>query len=161
MATRKGKKPSIDTAGERAKIVAAATRTIAPPKHIDMDEKDMDFFEDVVEEFARSEWTKHTLTLAALLARALRDMEFHQREFRKKGPIVYSEKGTPIINPLKQAIQMESGIILSLRRSLSLNARAKAGEPRDVGKRRDKAKEQESHVRDLTDDGLIPTRTVQ
>jgi hypothetical protein len=55
---------------------------------------------------------------------------------RHEGCVVSSEKGTPVVNPRKSVIQMHAGTILAFRRSLSLHARAQAGEGRDIGKRR-------------------------
>lgn len=147
----KGKKPSIDTAGEKAKVVQAVGNEILPPKRIHMDAIDMDFFRSVVEEFARAEWTEHTLELAALLARAMHDMEFEQRKLREDGAIAYSDKGTPVANPRKQIVAMHAGTILSMRRSLSLHARAKDGEARDKGKRSNKAKDLENSVGAIND----------
>src|SRR3546814_15054036 len=54
-----------------------------------------------------------------------------------------SERGTPVVNPRKTVVQMHAGTILSMRRSLSLHARAQQGEARDAGQRRAAAKEME------------------
>src|SRR3546814_4303788 len=86
--------------------------------------------------FARSEWTDHQLEMAAMLARAMADLEREQYELRAEGSVMTSERGTPVVNPRKTVVQMHAGTILSMRRSLSLHARAQQGEARDAGKRR-------------------------
>lgn len=96
----------------------------------------MAFFASVLAEFARSEWTAHQLELAAMLARTMADLEQDQRLMRTEGPIMATDKGTPVVNPRKTVIQMNASMILSYRRSLSLHARAQGGEARDVAKRR-------------------------
>jgi hypothetical protein len=49
---------------------------------------------------------------------------------------------------------MHAATILSIRRSLSLHARARNGEARDVGKRREMTKQVERDIAD-SDDGLL------
>ena len=78
-----------------------------------------------------------------MLARTMADLEKDQRLMREEGPIMATDRGTPVVNPRKTVIQMNASIILSYRRSLQLHARAQGGETRDVAKRRDIAKEYE------------------
>ena len=135
---RKGR---IDSTAEAVKIARAAGQQINPPSNVPLDERDLPFFASVIAEFARSDWTAHQLELAAMLARTMADLESDQRLMRIEGPIMETDRGTPVVNPRKAVIQMNASIILSYRRSLSLHARAQGGEARDVGKRRAMAKE--------------------
>lgn len=128
----------------QSEIAAAAGREINPPAHVPLTAEDMPFFDSIIAEFSTVEWTDHKLELAALLARMMCDCESDTRLLRIEGTTAKSEKGTPVINPRKTAVQMYSQTILAMRRSLSLNARAQAGEARDIGKRRSKAKEIEA-----------------
>lgn len=137
---------------EISRIMQAAKKPITAPQCVDMDESDAPFFEAVVAEFARAEWTEHSLQLAAILARMVNDMQKELALLREEGTVAYSDKGTPVINPRKTAVQMYSGSILSIRRSLSLHARAQTGEARDSGKRRGIAKAAEDNN---SDDDLI------
>ena len=132
MARRK-RVDGIDAAIE---ITQAAARHISPPSNVPLDDRDLPFFASVIDEFARSEWTPHQLELAAMLARTMADLEEEQRMMRDEGSVLRTDKGTPVINPRKTAIQMHYSNIHSARRSLSLHARAQGGEARDVGKRR-------------------------
>lgn len=138
MAKRKAR---VDSAAEAVRIMAKATTEIQPPANVPLDEGDMPFFRSVIAEYARSEWSAHQLELAAMLARTMADMVSEQIALREEGSIAYSEKGTPVASPRKSVVQMYAGSILSFRRSLSLHARAQAGEARDVAKRRGAAKE--------------------
>lgn len=138
MAKRKAR---IDSAAEAVRVMAKATTEIAPPANVPLDEEDLPFFRNVIAEYARSEWSSHQLELAAMLARTMADLTREQKLLRDEGGVAYSEKGTPVANPRKSIVQMHAGSILSFRRSLSLHARAQAGEARDVAKRRGAAKE--------------------
>lgn len=140
----KAKKQRIDTVKGAVEVMAKAATEILPPPSVPLEGRDLPFFANVIGEFARSEWTPHQLELAAMLARTMSDLEQEQRDMRREGSVAYSEKGTPVVNPRKAVIQMHAGTILSMRRSLSLHARAQAGEPRETGKRRAIAKEIES-----------------
>ena len=135
------KKPRIDSAAEQVKVMSAATRNIVAPPSVPLEEKDMVFFKNVIDEFSRSEWTAHQLELAAMLARTMADLVDEQIAFRTEGSICFTDRGTPVINPRKTAIQMHASTIMSMRRSLSLHARAQGGDQRDIAKRRSMAKQ--------------------
>jgi hypothetical protein len=137
MAKRKAR---IDSAAEAVRVMAKATTEIQPPANVPLDTVDIPFFRNVIAEYARSEWSAHQLELAAMLARTMTDLTREQQLLREEGGVAYSEKGTPVANPRKSIVQMHASSILSFRRSLSLHARAQAGEARDVAKRRDAAK---------------------
>lgn len=138
------KRQRIDSITAEVAIVASAARPITIPAHVPLDKRDLPFWNSVIGEFARSEWTDHQLELAAMLAREMSNMEQEQRLFREEGTIAFSDKGTPVINPRKIAIQMHAGSILSFRRSLSLHARAQGGEAEKIGPRRASAKATEA-----------------
>ena len=137
MAKRKAR---IDSATEAVRVMASAITEIHPPSNVPLDVEDMPFFQSVIAEYARSEWSAHQLELAAMLARTMADLTREQQLLRQEGGVAYSEKGTPVANPRKSIVQMHAGSILSFRRSLALHARAQAGEARDVAKRRESAK---------------------
>ncbi len=141
MAKRKAR---IDSAAEAVRVMAKAVDEIQPPANVPLDQEDIPFFRNVIAEYARSEWSSHQLELAAMLARTMADLTREQKLLRDEGGVAFSEKGTPVANPRKSIVQMHASSILSFRRSLSLHARAQAGEARDVAKRRDAAKEIES-----------------
>lgn len=138
MAKRKAR---IDSAAEVVRVMAKATAEIEPPDNVPLDEGDQPFFQNVIAEFARSEWSAHQLELAAMLARTMADLVREQKLLREEGGVAYSDKGTPVANPRKSIVQMHASSILSFRRSLSLHARAQAGEARDAAKRRSAAKD--------------------
>ncbi|TIL38538.1 terminase small subunit [Mesorhizobium sp.] len=138
MAKRKAR---IDSAAEAVRVMGKATTKVVPPENVPLDAEDMPFFYNVIGEYARSEWSAHQLEIAAMLARTMADLTREQKLLRDEGGVAYSDKGTPVANPRKSIVQMHAGSILSFRRSLSLHARAQAGEARDVAKRRGAAKE--------------------
>lgn len=141
------RKTRIDSAEGMVEVMNAATRPLLPPETVPMDEDDMPFFLAIVDEFARSEWTKHQLELAAMLARTMRDLVEEQIALRAEGSISYTEKGTPVANPRKTIIQMHAGTIFSMRRSLSLHATGKTGvQNKDLGNQRQKMKEVEANM---------------
>ena len=147
------RKTRTDSASERSRIVQAAYRDIKAPDHVPLDAKDIPFFNSVIAEFAKSEWSDHQLEMAAMLARMMADMEFEQKILREEGSIAYSEKGTPVVNPRKTVVQMLAGSILSMRRSLALHARAQGSS--DIAKQaaqKKVAKDMEAGVLSFDDD---------
>ena len=151
--------PHIDSTEEMHKILASASIELEPPKNVRMEEKDLPFFESVIAEFALYEWTAHQLELAAMLARTMADFEDEQFKLREEGSVTKTDKGTPVVNPRKTVVQMHSSTILSMRKSLSIHARAKVGESRDIAKRREKAKKVQETAGEALQDDLIARPT--
>ena len=139
------RKQRIDSNAAAVRIMQGSTR---PPSHVPLEDMDWPFFENVIEEFARSEWTEHQIELAAMLARTMAQLEQEQRTLRTEGYIAVRENGTTVENPRARAVKSLTGDILSFRRSLSLHARAKQGEARDVAKRQSQARGIETQLDD-------------
>lgn len=119
-----------------AVMVAAAAGMPMPPSHIRMSDDDMRYWPEIVAEFSALEWTPHALSVAALLSRNMHDAEREQWQLRGEGSVIMNERGTPVCNPRRQAVALATQAVLALRRTLSLHARAKQGEARDVAKTR-------------------------
>lgn len=153
------RKQRVDSITAKVAIMTKAALDLQPPAHVRMDDEDHPYWASVLAEFARSEWTNHQLELAAMLARTMADMEREQYLLRQEGSVMATEKGTPVVNPRKAIVQMHAGTILSMRKSLSLHARAQQGEARDVAKRRAQAKETEAG--NPLDDDLLARPSVQ
>lgn len=145
------RKARIDSAAEAVRIMQGTAREVIPPSHVPLDEMDWPYWHNVVGEFARAEWTEHQLELAAMLARTMANLEQEQRTLRAEGFISVRENGTTVENPRARAVKSLTGDILSLRRSLALHARARAGDNRDAAKRREMGRELEQE----TDDFLL------
>lgn len=135
MARKKGR---VDSVTEAVRIAAAGD--IQFPANVPLDKQDIPFFQNVIAEYARAEWSAHQLEIAAMLARTMADLVREQDLLRSEGAVAYSEKGSPLANPRKAIVQMHASSILSFRRSLALHARAQGGESRDIAKRREAAK---------------------
>lgn len=165
---RASRRKRSDGIAAAVEIAQASMREIEPPAHVRLRKRDDPFFDSIIAEFAKVEWTDHTLELAALLARAISDLEMEQDMMRREGSILKNIKMVPIepgnpdagerevvtgtyVNPRKQLMDMHSKNILAWRRSLSLHARVKDGEPRDIKKRRGAAKDIEDGIAGLDD----------
>ena len=149
------KKSPVTSIKSQIEIAAKASREIKVPDHVALQPIDMPFWDSVISEFARSEWTDHQLELAAMLARTMADLDREQKLLRVEGSVAYSERGTPVANPRKAIIQMHAGTILSFRRSLALNARAKE-DANSIGQKRKITKGIEAQLDAVADQDLIP-----
>ena len=107
----------------------------------------MRFWDSIIAEFAKVEWTEHKLELAATLActmcayvRVQRQIEREGELLERKAVIKSKKENEPdrvvvvglYANPLKTYLKMYHENILSMRRSLSMQSRMTDGEPRDV-----------------------------
>lgn len=151
------RKQRIDSSAAAVRIAQGSVRQIEPPAHVTLDECDWPFWDSVVAEFARAEWTNHQLELAAMLARTMANLEVEQRTLRKEGFTSVSSKGTPVVNPRSTACKGLAGDVLSMRRSLALHARARNGDNRDAAKQRDVGRSMETDI----DDDLIASPSLQ
>lgn len=154
-----GKRSPVTSPSSAVKIMQGATRQIQPPAHVPLDDCDWPFFENVIEEFARSEWTEHAIEIAAMLARTMANLESEQRLLRDEGFTSKSDRGTPVANPRVQVVKGLTGDILGLRRSLQLHARAQKGEIQKTGKRMTQAKQIEAGA--MAEDDIFPAPAVQ
>jgi hypothetical protein len=146
------KKLPITSKEEAVRISGAANKELLPPDHVPLEQCDMPYFRNVIEEFARAEWTPHQLELAAMLARTMCDLEAAQRDLRTQGAIAESRMGTPVVNPLNTVVQMRTTSIMNFRRTLSLNTYRAQGIPRaDVAKTRELGLEIQAGARALSD----------
>lgn len=139
----------IDSSSAAVRIMQGATRQIQPPSHVPLDDCDWPFFESVIEEFARADWTEHQIELATMLAKDMADAERNRRLVREEGEVLFTEgAGNPKANPRCNVLVAIGNRILATRRSLSLHARARQGEARDVAKRQSQAKDIQSDLGD-------------
>ena len=110
-----------------------AHKQIVPPSTVPLDAADLPFFANIIEEFARADWSAHQLELAALLARSMNDLAVEQMMMRDEGAIIQGDKGA-ITNPRKNIIHLHLQNILGLRRTLALHA-ASRGETEHIARR--------------------------
>jgi len=153
----KSKRNPINTLTETQRIVAAATKVIHPPHTVALDKEDISLFDSIISECPKAEWTTHKIEVAALLARAMSDLSREQALLRIEGAVVTGPRGTPMLNPRKQVVQLHVLSIVQLRRTLSLHVYATEGTGRDTAKRRETAKDMELAAipKARVDDGLI------
>lgn len=130
-----------------------AVREIAPPSHVLLSDEDWPYWHSVVAEFPKIEWTDHQLEVAAQLAKSMADLERERNSLRVEGYVLAMDGGKSVVNPRHGVSRDLTNSVMSLRRNLSLHARAKGGEARDVGKRRDIARNVEAD--NPLDDPLI------
>ena len=114
-----------DSKESAVKIMQAAAQQIHPPSNTPLEDSDLPFFANVIAEFARSQWTEHALEIAAMMARCMNDLNREQQALRTEGYIVERPNGTTVENPRQRIVKSLTGDLLSLRRSLGVNARAR------------------------------------
>lgn len=148
------RKQRVDSPTVAVKIMAGALQEIAPPSHIVLGDNDWPYWHSVVAEFPKIEWTEHQLEIAAQLAKAMADLETERNALRIEGYVLETER-KPVANPRHGVTRDLTNSIMSLRRNLSLHARAQGGDARDIAKRRGIAKGIEAD--NPLDDDLIPT----
>jgi len=149
-----GRRARSDGIAAAQRIVAGAAREVAPPSHIRLADDDWPYWHSVVGEFPKADWTDHQLEVAAQLAKAMADLETERNALRKEGYVNADGRA----NARHGVARDLTNSVMSLRRNLSLHARAQGGEARDLGKRKTAAK----HIQDgvTFDDDLIARPSV-
>lgn len=138
-----------DSIAEQVRAMQA--KQIVPPDHVPLGPDDMPFFDNIIDQFARSEWTPHQVEVAALLARTMSDMNEAQKTLRNEAPKVDNGRGGEVANPLIGIIRGYTSDIGAMRRSLGLHARARNGDNRSVATRNQVLKS----AQDALDDDLL------
>ncbi|TZG24876.1 terminase small subunit [Sphingomonas montanisoli] len=143
----------IDSATGAVATMAAAARDLSPPAHIALRPGDMPFWDCVISEKPKSEWTESDLLVAANLARAMADAEMlSTMSVGQRGNVKGKIKQAFVIKSIS-AVDKLARRIVTLRRALGLDNRAKNGEQRDVTKRRGIAQEIEAAHNPIAADG--------
>jgi hypothetical protein len=93
-----------------------------------MRKEDLPYIKQVLESRKHSEWNATDLYHAANLARCLRDIEQLGEQLEKEGPTCYTERGTPVINPLHQVLETLSRRAIQLTKLLQLDSLSRYGD---------------------------------
>ena len=112
----------VDSIAAAKVIAASAGREIAPPAHIRMANGDWPFWQSVVAEFPKADWTAHQLEVAAQLAKAMSRLERESNLLDDEGTITADGR----ISPRHAIVRDNTNSVMSLRRNLSLHARARS-----------------------------------
>ncbi|MCR5874376.1 hypothetical protein LRS10_09495 [Phenylobacterium sp. J426] len=155
----RARKARIDSAAAAVQVMVTAAREVCPPAHAPLDDDAGPFWDDIIGQRARSEWTAHDLAYASDLANAMAQLVENRRQLRSEGEVLTPEEGRPMANPRVAVVHGLHAQIKAARQSLNIHGRA-AGEARDVGKRRAAAKEIEDG-NPLAGDDLLARPTVQ
>lgn len=120
-------------------VTGALLAAVDLPEHVRLEPGDLPYWEGVLAEFPRNEWSQHQLELAAMLARAMADLHREQTALRNEGSVVATASGTVKSNPRSQSVTAAAALVLSIRRSLAMNARARVGDSRTIAGQRRRA----------------------
>lgn len=127
----------VDTAAGAVAVMKAAARQIEPPEGCELRDQDLPFWRAVIDARAKEEWTDADLYSAASLARAMADSEWIAREEAVAATVLETARLLGLQDKLQRRI-------ITLRRSLGLDARAGRRQTEDIAGRRAKAKEIEA-----------------
>jgi hypothetical protein len=113
---------------EKTRIAAGAALEIKAPKHCKIDRRHKPFFDSIVEEYPKADWTKHELEMAAVLARIMFNLHGELVALELEGSTLTTPEGKKYASPRITIISTHESAVLGLRRSLMLNTRLKSGE---------------------------------
>jgi hypothetical protein len=86
-----------------------------------LDQLELDKFDGVAGEFAKSELTDHTLTIAAFLARAMAGVTRQSTALNEEGMTITRPSGLVAKNPRLDILHGLYSQVLALRRSLAIH----------------------------------------
>ena len=127
MSTRR---PRVDSAAEQARIAAAANKVIASER-IPLWDHETPFFNSIIKERAKVDWTDHMIDMAAVLAKQVAKLAADPEHTKLAASII------------------------AMRRSLGLHSQAKDGDLDKLENRRNMSKDIENGVLDVSDDDFI------
>ena len=90
--------PRIDGITEKQRYLHAARREIAPPNCVPLPPAAIPFFDAVIAELPKADWTAHKVEVAAFLAGIMADLVAAQLALRAEGAVIETAKG-PAANP--------------------------------------------------------------
>src|SRR6478735_2775219 len=134
----------IDSITAQVDVAQAAVIGLIAPAHVPLCEADLPFWDSVVGEKAKVEWTAHDLELAALLAMAMRRLRDEETKLASEDSVVTTTGGNLAANPRLRIVSDLHARVMKYRQTLGIHNRGKNGEQRDVSKRREQAKATEN-----------------
>lgn len=136
--TGKRRQP-INSITKQVEIMQKAATQLPAPQHIPLTDGDWPFWENILAEKPRAEWTAHDLEIAAMLAQSLRKLRDEEVLLDAEGSVVKEEGRNPTANPRLRIVADLHARAMKYRQTLGIHNRAKEGEARDVAKRRAQA----------------------
>jgi len=154
------KTPRIDSIAEKLKIIAHANKVMECTPDISLTDQEKMFFDRIIAEKAKMQWTDHEIDMATILARTMSEFDTNMNILKTEGSVIYDDKDRPFINPRKKATDDSASSICNIRRTLGLNSAKKYGDTRDAQKRAQLAREVEQSVLTDNEDDLLATPDV-
>ena len=127
-----------------------------PPKHVKLPEEAYPFWLSLMEARAKHKWNASDLETAANLARCKYDIELIQGEIYQEGNTVVNQKGTPVVNPKHNLLEVLTRRSVALSRVLHVHAEATLGKAKDQVKGNDAAKGARAAKEQAEEDELVP-----
>ena len=150
----------IDSITAQVDVMQAAVSEIEAPAHVPLTEEDGPFWQSVIAEKPKAEWTGHDLELAAMLAMAMRRLRDEEVKLSGEDAVVSTAGGNLAANPRLRIVSDLHARVMKYRQTLGIHNRGKNGEQRDVNKRRSQARESENAATRVADeDDLIARPT--
>lgn len=154
------RKQRIDSITGQVEAMQAAVKELFPPAHVMLTDEDQPFWLSIIAEKAKVEWTAHDLELAALLTIAMRRLTQEEVKLASEDAVVTTTGGNLAANPRLRIVSDLHARVMKYRQTLGIHSRAKDGEARDAGRRRNQAKEAENAATGADeDDDLIARPT--
>lgn len=129
----------IDSITAQVEVMQKSMLMIEPPAHVPLIEADHPFWQSILAEKPKAEWTATDLEIAALLAKSLRKLRDEDALIDTEGSILTNAGGTPMQNPRCRVVADLHARAMKYRQTLGIHSRGKDGEKRDVDKRRAQA----------------------
>ena len=139
------RKQRIDSITAQVEVMQKAVQGVEAPAHIPLTDDDRPFWQNIIAEKPKAEWTAHDLEIAAMLAQSLRKLRDEEKTLDTEGAVYTNGAGNMIQNPRFRVVKDLVAIVRQYRQTLGIHNRAKEGEARDVRKRREQAFEVENN----------------
>lgn len=149
------RKAGASTAAGAVRQFEAARSDLEPPPECGLTDRDLIFWRRIVRTRAREEWSESDLAFAAQLARCHADIEDAQRVFRETGFSLMNGRGTPVANPVAQALHAMTNRALAIARHLQLDAASKNGGSDKVSALRTAEREARKAIAEAAGDSLL------
>jgi hypothetical protein len=124
---KKPRKTRVDSFAGVSAAIAAGGKKIHLPPSFKLNKDERTAFTEICNEFSKSELTAHKTTMAAILAQQVTMLHREQIALMSEGSTIINNLGSRRPNPRAQAVGILTGAILSIRRSLGLQARLQNG----------------------------------
>jgi hypothetical protein len=153
---KRPRRPRVDSIEQTIKLIGDAVKgPPEPPLHARLRAGDRPFWDDVIRQRARDDWTEVDLVVAVQLARTQADIETQSELLEGEGPIGRGGQGQDVVNPRLSVVELLCKREMAFLRTLRIGGLGNAANATERRRLERQAEGIAKEAQDVEEDRLL------